>query len=267
MPGLRFPSSPFLLALLIATVAPACAGDAPHPIVAAPTPDAGSPTPDAGAVMVCPPVPAAVDPTALVDDFEHAGSGVPLIAGRSGAWYASHDATNGIMQPDGLAMPEVIPGGRCASRQALHVTGSGFSDWGAVVALAMHSAPNSAGVYEEQPYDARARNYQGVSFFARVGETSVNTVRYAVSDQFARPEAGLCKLADNNCYSTYGIPLGSELGTQWREFRIPWTGLSQLDFGVKGGDTGPDTTKIYDIQFTFPPRVVFDLWIDDVRFF
>jgi hypothetical protein len=263
--SLRSPLLPLVLTFLLSAVAAACAGDAPHAIPTAPTADAGS---DAAAVMLCPVVPAAVDPSALVDDFEHGGAGAPLIAGRSGAWYASHDATSdGIMVPDGLAAPEAIPGGRCGSRQALHITGSGFNDWGAVVALALHAAPNAAGVYEETPYDARARNYQGVSFFARVGETSVNTVRYAVSDQFARPEAGLCQIASNNCYSTYGIPLGSDLGTQWREFRIPWSGLSQLDFGVKGSDTGPDTTKIYDIQFTFPPHVVFDFWVDDMRFF
>jgi hypothetical protein len=261
------PAILWILLILLVTGATGCGDDRANPNT--PNPDAATPTPDGGPVVTCPAEPSAIDPTALLDDFEHTGSsGAPLIAGRSGGWYASNDMTmEGIMQPLGDAMPEAIPGGRCGSRHAVHVTGSGFSDWGAVLSLAMHWGPNASGVYEEQPYDMRARNYQGVSFFARVGETSVNNIRYAVSDQFARPEAGLCNLADNSCYSTYGIVLNRDLDTQWKEFRIPWVGLTQEDFGIKGGDAGPDPSKIYDIQFTFPPRVVFDLWVDDVRFY
>ena len=100
----RYPF-PFVL-LILATTALACTDDHPSPIVVSPTPDAGS-------AMVCSPE-AVVDPTALLDDFEHVGSsGAPLIAGRSGGWYASHDTTkDGIMQPNGDAAPEAIPGGR-----------------------------------------------------------------------------------------------------------------------------------------------------------
>jgi hypothetical protein len=122
-------------------------------------------------------------------------------------------------------------------------------------------------VYEEQPYDAQVRGYKGISFFARVGDTSTTAIRFAVSDQFARPEAGLCNLADNTCYSTYGIVLSHDLGTEWTQFQIPWTGLTQQDFGIKGGEAGPDASKLYDVQFTFPNRAVFDLWVDDIRFF
>jgi hypothetical protein len=255
------PASAALVFSVLLAAGLGCTDDHPSPIVITPTPDAGS-------AMVCSPGAIVVDPTALLDDFEHVGSsGAPLIAGRSGGWYASHDTTkDGIMQPNGDAAPEAISGGRCDSRHALHVTGSGFNDWGAVISLAMHWGPNASGVYEEQPYDMRARNYQGLTFFARVGDTSINTVRFAVADQFARPEAGLCKLAENTCYSTYGVVLSRYLDTTWKEFRIPWTGLTQQDFGIKGGDTGPDPSKIYDIQFTLPPGVVFDLWVDDIRF-
>jgi hypothetical protein len=249
---------------LLATLSLACGASAVPSTVT----DAGS-TADVTPAMVCPPESSSVvDPTALLDDFEHTASGAPLISGRSGGWYASNDMTpGGIMQPNGDAAPELIPGGRCGSKHALHVTGSGFTEWGAVLALAMHWGPNASGVFEELPYDTAARGYKGISFFARVGETSTNFVRFAVSDQFARPEAGLCKVDDKTCYDTFGIVLNRDLGTTWKEFQIPWTGLSQLDFGVKGGLVGPDATKIYDIQFTFPNRAVFDFWVDDIRFY
>jgi hypothetical protein len=237
---------------------------------ATPTGD-GSAGGDASAMQPpCPGDTGPIDPTQLIDDFEHAGANLPLIAGRIGSWYAAGDMTAGaIMQPMGLAAPELIPGGRCGSRKAMHLTGSGFLDWGSQIEGTMHYGANDAGVSEELPYDAGARGYQGVRFFARVGDTSTTMVRFAVSDEYARPEAGLCDVngtVGTQCYDTFGTTLAQALTTEWREFRIPWTGLAQLDFGVRGG-VGPDVSKLYNIQFTFPARVVFDLWVDDISFY
>ena len=211
-----------------------------------------------------------IDPTLLIDDFEHAGANLPQIAGRIGSWYASGDATMGaLLQPMGLAAPELIPGGRCGSHKALHITGSGFLDWGSQVEVTMHYGANDAGISGELPYDAAARGYQGVHFFARVGDTSTTMVRFAVADEYARPEAGICDIngsAGTGCYDTFGTMLSAALTTDWREFRIPWTGLAQQNFGVQGG-VAPDVSKLYDMQFTFPARVVFDLWVDDISFY
>ena len=218
----------------------------------------------------CPDETGPIDPTTLIDDFEHSGANIPLIAGRMGSWYAAGDSTPGaLLQPLGLAAPELIPGGRCGSHKALHITGSGFLDWGSEVSTTMHYGANDAGVSEELPYDAAARGYQGVHFFARVGDTSTTQVRFAISDEYARPEAGICDVKGSQgtaCYDTFGTPLTEALTTDWREFRIPFTGLAQQDFGVRGG-VAPDVSKLYDIQFTFPARVVFDLWVDDLSFY
>jgi len=262
----------FGVASVLVFVASGACSDNSSPI---PFPGSGDGSTDvvdgAAAAPSCPDAGVVVDPSTLIDDFEHSGNAnLPMIAGRAGGWFASGDATPGaIVNPSGLAMPEPIPGGRCGSRHALHVTGSGFNDWGSLVAVAMHYGTNSAGVFEELPYDARARGYQGITFFARIGDTAVNTVRFAASDQYSRPEAGLCSTSGgvgNGCYDTFGVPLDHDLGTEWKEFRVPWTGMSQRSFGLQGGLT-PDASKLYDISFNFPGRVVFDLWVDDVRFF
>ena len=42
--------------------------------------------------------------------------------------------------------------------------------------------------------------------------------------------------------------------------------LAQQNFGLQGGIT-PDTSKLYEIGFSFPGKVVFDLWVDDIRFY
>ena len=211
-----------------------------------------------------------IDPTLLIDDFEHAGANLPLIAGRIGSWYAAGDATAGaIMQPIGAGVVRADPRRSLRQPQGAALTGSGFLDWGSQVEGTMHYGANDAGVSEELPYDAAARGYQGVRFFARVGDTSTTMVRFAVSDEYARPEAGLCDVngsVGTQCYDTFGTTLAQALTTEWREFRIPWTGLAQQAFGVPGG-VAPDVSKLYNIQFTFPARVVFDLWVDDISFY
>jgi len=88
-----------------------------------------------------------IDPTALIDDMEDGNFMAAMIGGRSGSWWAGGDATPGAsMQPDGNAPPEPIPGGRCGSHYAMHVTGNGFNDWGATLSVSFKFGTNDAGV-------------------------------------------------------------------------------------------------------------------------
>jgi hypothetical protein len=242
----------------------ACQEDKPNLI-----PDAGSPAsvmPDA-ATAACSVSTGPIDPTALIDNFEGGSSNLPQIGGRTGSWYADGDGTtNAILQPNGPAAPEVIPGGRCGSRHALHLTGAGFLDWGAQVEGTLNYGADDAGTYGEQPYNGS--QYQGVTFFARIGDTSSTTVRFAISDEYARPEAGICSVGGGvgtGCYDTFGVDLSQFLTTSWQEFRIPFAGLVQRNFGVHSNAL--DTSKMYDIQFTVEPNVIFDFWIDDISFY
>jgi hypothetical protein len=261
---------------IFAAAAPGCSDDlslmAKSDAAAAMNPDAATAldAPADGALEPsCSADSAPVDPTALIDDFEDMTSTAPFIAGRLGDWYSSGDATpNSIMQPRGLAPPEPIPGGRCGSRRALHVTGTGFKDWGSQVRLALNYGPDSAGVQGNRAYDGAARGYQGVTFFARLGATSNNTVRFAMADRYSQPEAGLCVVngsTQDNCYDTFGVWLTQDLTTSWKAFRIPFTGLSQQGFGLTGPTLAVDA--LYDVGFTFPPNAIFDLWVDDIRFY
>jgi hypothetical protein len=207
-----------------------------------------------------------IDPTALIDDMEDADFNVPHRAGRTGSWWAGGDMTpGGSVTPSGNADPEAIPGGRCGSQYAMHVTGQGFTDWGALLSLSLRYGAGDGGVAQLLPYDARA--YQGLTFWARIGDTSTDQVRLAVSDQHARPEAGLCE--DNGppgkaCYDTFGIDL-PQLATTWKQYRIPFSGLAQRDFGIKADAL--DTQNLYTIELAFAAGTVFDLWVDDISFF
>src|SRR5262249_56634855 len=86
----------------------------------------------AGAAMVnCGDPYAPIDPTALIDDMENPAYATVMEAGRNGAWWTGGDPSSpgAAIQPNGNADAELIPGGRCGSKYAEHVTGHGFIVW------------------------------------------------------------------------------------------------------------------------------------------
>src|SRR5262245_45391563 len=188
-----------------------------------------------------------IDPTAAIDDMEDRDF---IILNRSGAWWAGGDTTpGGAVVPSGDAAPEPIPGGRCGSMYASHVTGHGFNDWGAVLSMSMRYGSVDASAPGLLPYDAHFR--QGITFWARVGDTSTNQVRYSVSDRNSRPEGGVCVDGGGQgtqCYDNFGVQL-TKLDTTWRQYRIPFGGLTQRNFGVP--EPSVDTSAIYTVEFGF----------------
>ena len=141
----------------------------------------------------CPDSSGPVDPTALIDDMESGGAALPMEGRRNGSWWAGGDmvSPNATIDPNGDAPSELIPnGGRCGSLHAKHVTGQGFTSW-AVLTATLSNGLVDGGVYAALPYDAHIRT--GVTFWARIGDTSANQVRFAVSDKYTRPEGGILR--------------------------------------------------------------------------
>ena len=118
------------------------------------------------------------------------------------------------------------------------------------------------------PYDAHIRT--GVTFWARIGDTSANKVRLSVSDKYSRPEGGILRrlgvgIGTTACYDTFGVDL-MPLSQTWTQYRVPFGGLGQRNFGVPE-KSGLDTSSIYTIQFDFYPNEIFDFWVDDISFY
>lgn len=208
-----------------------------------------------------------IDPTALIDDMEGNDPELPRIGGRTGSWWAGGDpaSPNATIKPNGDAPAAVIPGGRCGSQHAMRVSGQGFTQWAQVTASMRYGAQDG-GTQGLLPYDASFRT--GVTFWARIGDTSASYVRYSVSDQYSRPEGGHCDptatSGPTTCYDEFGVDLPG-LSTAWTQYQIPFAGLAQRDFGLQRPKL--DTTAIYSINFNFAVGEIFDLWIDDISFY
>ena len=207
-----------------------------------------------------------IDPTGMIDDMEAPAYATLMNGGRNGAWWAGGDTMSpgAAIQPDGNADAELIPGGRCGSKYAEHVTGHGYSVW-AVLSVSMGWGTIADGGQGLLPNDNSFRT--GVTFWARIGDTSTNQVRLAISDKYSRPEGGYCVdggAMDVACYDTFGVDL-TELGTDWKQYRIPFGGLTQRHFGLPRPSL--DASSIYTIEFNFSPSATFDFWVDDISFY
>jgi hypothetical protein len=207
-----------------------------------------------------------IDPTAVIDDMETPDYMTVRAAGRAGAWWAGGDPTSpgASITPNGDAPAEPIPGGRCGSKYAMHVTGQGYTVW-SVLSVSMGWGSVDGGAPGLLPNNDDYRT--GVTFWARIGDTSSNKVRFAISDKYSRPEGGYCVdggSMDVACYDTLGVDL-TQLDTTWRQYRIPFGGLTQRNFGLPR--TKLDSSSIYTIEFNFNPVTPFDFWLDDISFY
>ena len=223
----------------------------------------------AGAVAVnCGTPTGPINPTAMIDDMEATDPSILMAGGRNGTWWAGGDpaSPSATIVPNGEASATLIPGGgRCGSLHAMRVSGQGFTQWAEVTA-SMRYGVQDGGTSGLLPYDASFRT--GITFWARIGDTSANYVRFAVSDQYSRPEGGHCDATSSTgataCYDEFGVDLSS-LGTTWTQYRIPFAGLGQRNFGLQR--PALDATAIYSIDFNFNVGEIFDFWIDDISFY
>jgi hypothetical protein len=205
----------------------------------------------------------------MIDDMELPAPPILLSANGSGEWWAGGDdaskATGASITPDGDATAELIPGGRCDSKYAIHITGHGFQEW-SVVSASFGWGAVDGGPPQHLPYDAQTR--VGLTFWARIGDTSSASVRLNVPDAYSSGDGGICDMTatsgDTACYDHFGVTL-SGLDFTWKQYRIPFSGLSQQTFGLPRPSV--DLTRIYSVDFLFPLGSAYDFWVDDISFY
>lgn len=195
----------------------------------------------------------------MIDDVDFVcDNRIPSRAGRQGYWFVFNDESGGTQSPapgvpfSAVERPDAAPD--CAMR----VQGQGFTDWG--FALGVHL--NNDGVNPSESYDASA--YEGVSFWARVGEGSPGVVRLAITDGNSVAEGGVCDA--ETCNDHYGsVMLFTE---EWAHYHVSFSELVRDGgWGPPGKDFEPE--RVYGIHFVAvtPPDTTVEIWIDDIAFF
>ena len=78
--------------------------------------------------------------------MEDGDASICALDGRNGDWYTVGDGTSSDLTPARLPFtPTMIPGGRGTSQYAAHFTGSGFTDWGALMGFNLNNKGASEG--------------------------------------------------------------------------------------------------------------------------
>lgn len=193
----------------------------------------------------------------LIDDMEDGVADICPLSGRHGAWYTVGDGTSADLTVGSMLdyKPTLIPGGRGASRYAARFTGSGFTDWGALLGFNL----NAVGL-AVQPYDAS--NTGGIKFWMK--SNAAVSVNFLIPETVLPANGGQCdpNANDPNCNSHFAFKIAAP-SADWAEYEVPFSALTQQ---YEGKATW-NPQLLLGIQFLVGPGAAFDVWIDDVSFY
>lgn len=189
--------------------------------------------------------PATSGGSVLLDDFED-GDRFFRAGPFNGSWYLVSDSTAGTLNPSSDDELPTSPGAN-SSVGALHMSGNGFTDWGAGVQAGL----NIDGCY----VDATAQT--GVGFYAR----GTGALLFSVATKQTVPTAdgGTCV---GTCYDNFATSL--TLTTVWKYYPVPWSSLHQAGWGTA---TTFRSSQIKYLQFSFVAGSSLDLYVDDVSLY
>ena len=196
-----------------------------------------------------------------IDDFEDQDNFILRLSMRNGPWYFVADATTtGTVGPTmtigPLATADLRTGG--TGTAALHLTASGFADWGAGVGADMVNQ-----MAKKLPYDVSA--YRSIRFYAKIGSGATSAVKVLFPNVYSDADGGKCN--DQDTTKRCGDHLFksvSGLKTTWDVYEVKFTDLTQQAFGLPQASFDP--TGVYSVQFTLANKLPIDIWIDDVTF-
>ena len=160
------------------------------------------------------------------------------------SWSTSHDMTAGGMQtPAGAFVAEQLPDGH----YAVHTTGTGFTTWGAGVAL------NTAAAKKCLDFS----KFTGVKFRAKGPANLV--VAAQVPGVVPVTSGGTCP---DNCYDSHKVSVA--VGADFAEYTLYWSQFQQAGWGTHADFQGSAVTLL-DFEVG-PTDMPFNFWIDEVAF-
>jgi hypothetical protein len=197
-------------------------------------------------------------PIELIDDFEDGDLLILPLHKRNGPWYAFHDATVGAVQTfDNKLLG--TSNARAGSMSGLHMTATGFTDYGAGFGA---DFVNTAA--KKVPYDVSA--YKGIRFYAKIAAGTQSSLKVLFPTTYSDPMGNMCSdtVTGMHCNDHLYYPISSVKAT-WDVYECDFADLVQQGFGLPQAMLDP--ASVYSLQFTFVTKVLpADVWIDDVSF-
>lgn len=158
-------------------------------------------------------------------------------------WSKSNDATPGAVQtPAGAFIAEQLPD----QHYAVHTTGSGFTNWGAGVALNLTAA--------KKCFDLS--KFTGVKFRAK-GPANL-TIAAQVPGVVPTTSGGTCV---GTCYDSHKATVS--IGAEFAEYTLYWSQFKQSGWGTAAMFSG---SAVNLLDFQTGPGETFNFWIDDVSY-
>ncbi len=159
-------------------------------------------------------------------------------------WSTSHDATaGGVQNPMGAFTASQLPDGH----YAVHTSGTGFTTWGAGVAVNTSAAKKCLDFSK----------FTGIKFRAK-GPANL-TIAAQVPGVVPVASGGTCA---DNCYDSHKTSIS--VGADFAEYTLYWSQFQQAGWGTPAAFSGSAVTLIdFEVGAGDMP---FDFWIDDVAF-
>jgi hypothetical protein len=204
------------------------------------------------------PPPPCYDPTGLlIDDMEGGTGQICKSGGRQGSWYTAGDLTSSMLKPaPGTPfIPTTIPGGRGSSRYAARLTGSGFTDWGALMGFSFDGQPTSRTTYD-------ASSTGGITFWMK--SNVAVAVNVLIPETILQTNGGDCvpSATNPNCNSHFSFKITAP-SNDWMKYEVPFSSLAQQ----YGGTATWNPKLLLAVEFLVGAGAAFDVWVDDISFY
>lgn len=201
------------------------------------------------------PRPMCTDPN-VIDDMEDGDAIICQSNGRNGVWYTAGDHTSDDLEPGSDFSPtRIADGSQGTSQYAARFTGSGFTDWGALMGFNLSVHDNAVGMV-----DVSADH--GIKF--RMRSNVPVSVNFLTPETVELLHGGHCTdgMITSNCDNHLSFEI-TVPGSGWMDYRVPFSALHQQ----RPGSAKWNGRNVYGIQFLVPPGAPFDVWVDDVGFY
>ena len=208
-------------------------GDGPSAVDGAASDGSGATT---ALPAVCPEVRVKGGTDLLIDDLATGNGQIALRDGRNGLWFTMADGAEGTLWPTPAAFQTVLGSGPRGG-YAARMYGSGFTSWGAALAVSFSQAQTGPCAYD-------ASAFSGITFWARSATPAIIRVSLATA--------------------AFGTPIA--LATVWQKYTIAFTDLTQRNPGPDSATAAFDPTQLTELQFVAGPGKAFDISVTDLSF-